>query len=386
MRNRRVLISGASIGGPALAYWLHRYGFDVTVVEKAPGLRRGGQEVDFKGPVHLAVLSRMGILDAVQQAHVPVENGRIVSASGRTIGIAPGAFAGGDINIARGKLVEILYGLTAGSCEYLFGDSLTSLSETKGGVDVTFARAAPRTFDLVVGADGIHSNVRALAFGPESDYVRYLGYQYVLAQLDTGDDEAMYNEPGRMAMLGGSKGPAFFVFASPPLSARDDVEAQKRQVMAAFASGRWRLPELMARLPDAREFYMDSISRVTLDRYTQGRVALVGDAGYGNSLGGFGTGLALVGAYVLAGELHRAGGDHEVAFARYERLLREYASVSQDVNGGRILAPRSWPGIVARNLLFSLLSRFGSLMKGVNRPATNILLDTYESASDGVRA
>lgn len=181
MRNLRVLISGASIAGPALAYWLQHYGCDVTVVEKAPEVRRGGQAIDFKGPIHLGVLRRMGILEAVEAAAIPSEDGLIVDAAGRRIGASPGAFIGGDINIPRGSLARILYERTAESVRYVFGDSITSLSQTPAGVDVTFSTGPDQTFDLVFGADGMHSNTRRLAFGPESDHVRNLGYYYALA-------------------------------------------------------------------------------------------------------------------------------------------------------------------------------------------------------------
>lgn len=381
MSTTRVLISGASVAGPTLAFWLHRYGFDVTVVEKAAGIRPGGQAVDFKGRIHKTVLERMGILDAVTLASVPDNDGAIVNSKGRKIGITPGAFSGGELNIPRGDLARILYDLTAETCNYMFGDSIASLTDTAYGVDVTFVHGAPSTFDIVIGADGIHSNVRKLAFGPESDYVTHLGYYYVLADLDAGDDDVFYNEPGRMAGLGGSKAPAFFVFASDKLpDVRDDVDAQKRQMIRAYSGGRWRLPELLAQIPSATEFYMDSISRVTTDRYATGRVALVGDSAYGNALGGFGTGLAIVGAYVLAGELSRAGEDYPTAFANYESKFRGYASVSRKVNAGRLLAPRSRMGIVGRNVLFTLLKLFGPLMKLVDKPATNVVLDNYAQA------
>lgn len=378
MKNSRILISGASIAGPALAFWLNRYGFDVTVVEKAAEVRTGGQAVDFKGPTHHEVLRKMGILDAVRRASVADHDGAIVNADGRRIGVVPGAFSGGEINIPRGDLARILYDLTAGHCEYLFGDSITALHESAGGVDVTFARAAPRAFDIVIGADGIHSNVRRLAFGPESDYVTHLGYSYVLADLDAGDDDVLYNEPGRMVGLGGSKAPAFFVFAADPLpDGRDDVAVQKQQMMAAYEGGRWRLPELLGKIPDATDFYMDSISRVTTDHYARGRIALVGDSAYGNALGGFGTGLAVVGAYVLAGELARAEGDFAVAFGRYEAKYRGYASVSQKINAGRLLAPKSRIGIIGRNLMFAALKVSGPLMKAFDSPAKKIVLENY---------
>jgi 2-polyprenyl-6-methoxyphenol hydroxylase-like FAD-dependent oxidoreductase len=382
MQNTSVLISGASIAGPALALWLSRYGFDVTVVEKAPALRPGGQAVDFKGVTHRTVLTRMGILDDVLRMQTGGQDGTVVDGAGRKLAVVPGEFSGGEIEIARGDLAQLLYERTATTCDYLFDDSITSLTETPGGVDVNFARSAPRTFDLVVGADGIHSNVRRLALGPESAFVSHLGYYYALADVDAGDEALLYGEPGRMAAIGGAKAPAFFVFASELLHYdRDDVEHQKKLVVDAYRGAGWRVPELLAQIPAAREFYLDSISRVTADRYSQGRVVLLGDAAYGNTLGGYGTGLAVVGAYVLAGELLRAGGDHRVAYARYEAKFRGYAKVSQQVSAGRLLAPKTRLGMRARNALFSVSFLFKPLMAVTERFATDIELDDYAAAS-----
>ena len=234
----------------------------------------------------------------------------------------------------------------------------------------------------VVGADGIHSNVRRLAFGPEPDYVRHLGYYYALAGGIGGDGEdAMYNEPGRMAASGGPKDPAWFVFASQSLDyERDDVEQQKRHLIEAYRGGSWRIPELMAAIPGARDFYMDSVSRVTMDQYSKGRVVLLGDAAYGNTLGGFGTGLAVVGAYVLAGGLHRANGDHTVAFAQYQKHMGKYAKVSQQVNAGKFLAPPTRFGTYVRNQMMSVATLFKGVMWLTDYFATDIKLEDYASS------
>lgn len=184
---------------------------------------------------------------------------------------------------------------------------------------VTVAHAAPRTVDLVVGADGIHSGVRGPAFGPEGEFVEQTGYHYALVDVGlstTSGSGELYSEPGRTAAIDSEKASAFFVFRSPGLIYdRDDVEQQKAVLAAAFDGGGWRLPELVAALPRAASVYLDSISRVSVDRWSRGRVVLLGDAAHGAPLGGFGTGLAIVGASVLAGELLAAGGDFRVASA-----------------------------------------------------------------------
>ncbi|MEW9533870.1 FAD-dependent monooxygenase [Microbispora sp. NPDC049125] len=381
MKNTSVLISGASIGGPALAYWLARYGFAVTVVEKAPHLRPGGQAVDFKGETHRTVLRRMGILDDVRRLQTGGTDIEVVDAGGRRLTVIPGEFTGGEIEILRGDLARLLYDRSAAAgCEYVFGDSITSLTETAGGVHVTFERGAPRTFDLVVGADGIHSNVRRLAFGPEADYVRFLGYHYALADVPGTFWQVakMYNEPGRMVSAGGSKASAFFVFASPPLDYdRYDTEGMKKAVIDAYAGMGWQTQAVIDAIRDADDFYLDSISQVRIDRYSSGRVVLLGDAAYGNTLGGFGTGLAVVGAYVLAGELAEAGGDHRVAFQRYEEAFRGYAKIARNANAGPFLAPRTRLRIRARNAMFRYGFILRAMLKMTDRFATNITLKDY---------
>ncbi|MFJ1759889.1 FAD-dependent monooxygenase [Amycolatopsis sp. NPDC088138] len=383
MKNLKVLISGASIAGPALAYWLHRYGCSVTVVERAASVRPGGQAVDFKGPTHRTVLERMGILEEVRKRATGGQDQTVIDAGGRPQAVIPGEFTGGEIEIRRGDLAELLYERTAADCEYVFGDTITSLTETAEGVAVTFANAAPRTFDLVVGADGIHSNVRRLAFGPEQDYVKFLGHYYALAELGEqvdGGEAVMYNEPGRMAAVGGPKASAFFVFASPELDYdRTDIERQRKLLIDAYRGVGWQVPDLLTKVPQAREFYLDSLARVTIDHYSRGRVVLLGDAAYGNTLGGFGTGLAIVGAYVLAGELLAAGGDHLAAFARYEEQFRSYAKISQRASAGPFLAPPSRLRIKMRDWTFKSRILLRMMLKATDNFATDIELKDYTS-------
>ncbi|MET7299679.1 FAD-dependent monooxygenase [Embleya sp. NPDC005575] len=387
---KNVLISGASIAGPALAYWLHRYGYEVTVVERAPELRPGGQAVDFRGEVHMTVLRRMGILDEIARHRTDAGRLRVVDAAGDDLVALPASFAGGEVEIQRGDLARILFDLTKDDVEYVFDDSIASLTETAAGVDVTFERAAPRSFDLVVGADGLHSNVRGLVFGEESRFVRESGYRVALFEaperLGVGPDSMLYSEPGRgLAVFPTRAGRAnvMCVYADAGAGAdRRDVEAQKRAVAATYADLGWRTEELMADLAGADTFYADSIGMVVMDSWTKGRVALLGDAGYGATCGGMGTGLAIVCAYVLAGELAAADGDHRTAFAAYERAVGKFTKACRQVAGGvgGFFAPMTAGRIKRRTRIYRILTagpflRF--LNKMTTKAATSITLVDY---------
>jgi 2-polyprenyl-6-methoxyphenol hydroxylase-like FAD-dependent oxidoreductase len=381
-----VLISGASIAGPALAYWLNRYGFDVTVVERAPELRRGGQAVDFKGRTHLTVLERMGILDEVRRRRTGTTDTVYVDQDGKQLALISGEFTGGDLEILRGDLSEILYERTAADCEYVFGDSISALVDTEDGVEVTFEHGPARTFDLVIGADGIHSRVRKLAFGPEQKFVKHLGHYYCVAGASpwSGDGSRErqvahgHNVPGRLAVTGGSKAQQLYMFASPELDyRRDDTRAQRDILRNAYAGVQWQVPRMLDEMETFDDFYLDSLSQVRLNgRYSKGRVALVGDSAYGNTLGGFGTGLAIVGAYVLAGELAVAQGNHVEAFAQYDEIMKRYAKIAGNSNAGRFLAPRTATGIKLRNWFVG--SRMFQLMiKYSDKAANDIDLRDY---------
>src|ERR1700685_2159522 len=387
MRVTTVLISGASIAAPPLASWLDRSGFRVTVVEKAPALRPGGQAVDFKGRTPRTVLERMGVWDEIRQRRTGRFDTVYLDASGRELAVMTGEFTGGDVEILRGDLAPILYERTAARCEYRFGDSITALTETADGVQAEFKHGTAQTFDLVVAADGIHSRVRRLTFGPEREYVRHLGYYYCVAGAPGFGHDARrperltaraWNAPGRMAARGGSKGSHLYLFASAELDrAWGDVAAQRRLIPQQFAGRGGEVPSMLAELESLDDFYLDAIAQVQMKgRYTSGRVALVGDAGYGNTLGGFGTGLAVVGAYVLAGELAVADGDHQVAYARYDEIMRRYAKIAGNSNAGRFMAPRTAWGIRGRNWLLGSRA-FGLMMKYGDKATNDIDLADY---------
>ncbi|MFD3537257.1 FAD-dependent monooxygenase [Streptomyces sp. NPDC058664] len=348
---KTVLISGASIAGPALALWLHRYGFTPTVVERAPELRTGGYKVDIRGTA-IEVCRRMGILDEVRADSTDMRGGSYVDENGRTIGELPADIFGGrveeDDEIMRGELARILYDRTRDDVEYLFGDSIAELAEDTedtGGVTVTFESGTVRRFDLVVGADGLHSNTRRLAFGPEERFKRHLGAYVSIftAPNHLGLDrwETYHALPGKLVCVYSSAGETdaknLFVFSSPEELPHDhrDVAAQKRLLTGAFGGDGWEIPRLLGHAADADDFYLDSISLVEMDRWSKGRVVLLGDAAHCSSpASGQGTGLALTGAYVLAGELARAGGDHTVAFARYEARMRPGVEQNQRMAEG----------------------------------------------------
>jgi 2-polyprenyl-6-methoxyphenol hydroxylase-like FAD-dependent oxidoreductase len=395
MSTKTVLISGASVAGPALAYWLDRYGFQVTVVERAATLRPGGQAIDFKGRTQLTVLERMGVREEIFRRQTGRADIQFLDASGRQLAVMTGEFLGGDVEILRGDLAAVFYERTADHCEYLFGDSIATLTETADGVYAEFENAPARTFDLVVGCDGVHSAVRRLAFGPERDYVRHLGYYYAVAGAPAWGMQAdrpqrgiahACNAPGRLAVKGGSKASHLYVFAAPQLDYdRHDVAAQRRRVMEQFAAVGGEVPGMLAELAGLDDFYLDSMSQVRMKgQYTTGRIALAGDSAYGNTLGGVGTGLAVVGAYVLAGELAAAGGDHTVAYARYNEIMRRYAKIAGQSNAGRFLAPRTALGIRARNWFLGSRA-FDLMLKYTDHAANDIELQDYPSLVSAAR-
>ncbi len=388
LRGSRILISGAGVARPALACWLGRYGADVTVVEVAPALRASGFAVNFRGPTHLDVLRKMGVLDELRQIQTHAGAMSCVDEHSREIFRLPAEFAGGDIEVYRRDLSGVLYEHSAGRAEYLFGDSITNLDQADDVVHVDFARSASRTVDLVIGADGLHSGVRRLALGAESRFVRHLGF-YLAGwdlpnDLNAGPTPQQYNVPGRMASICADlrhpdRALAFVVFASPRLDYDwHNVEQHKKVITDRFSGLRWHVPQLLDGLHDAPDVYFDSVSRVTVPRWSAGRVVLLGDAAWGVTLGGMGVGTGIVGAYVLAGELAAAGGDHRSALSGYEHRMRGYAARWQrSANPGQFLAPPTATRLWMRNTMFKsrLIQRL--LVASTQSLATDVDLPDY---------
>jgi 2-polyprenyl-6-methoxyphenol hydroxylase-like FAD-dependent oxidoreductase len=358
----------------------------VTVVERARGLREGGYAVDFRGPAHMDTLARMGVLDDLRALETGGGAMRFVDAANRTQLFLPAEFAGGELEVRRADLTRVLYEHSKDRVHYMFGDTIRGLAQHADRAEVTFESAPPKSYDFVFGADGIHSNIRRLAF-PGQEFERPLGYCIASwdADIAAPDDEAVCcNRPGRMlgtqpAARGGTAG-VWAMFVTPKAGVdRRDSAAQRRLLRELYAGMGWRAGELLATLDDADDLYFNSLSRARVPQWSTGRVALVGDAAGGTSIGGMGTGTAIVGAYVLAGELLATPDDHAGAFRRYQARVAPYAeaSSSNGESSGKFLAPASALGLALRNAMFGFPPIKNWMIREANRTGTDITLPEY---------
>ena len=365
-----VLISGASVAGTTLAYWLAQHGFSVTVVERHRGLREGGQAIDVRGPA-LEVLDKMGLLAAAQDRKTNIRGSSMVDADGNEVSRDTEATPTGglidnpDIELLRDDLVQLLYKATQNSAEYLFDDTIVALENRGPGVDVTFENTPARTFDLVIGADGLHSNVRGLVFGPEERFVKRLGTFAAIFTVPNFLDLDHWQQwhYGETSMAGiysarsNTEARAMLGFMDPELHIDyRDTEAQFAEVERRIAGDGWVRPRLLEMMRNAHDFYFDEMSQIVMDHWSIGRVALVGDAAYCCSpLSGQGTSVALLGAYILAGELKAATYDgwvdHGAAFTNYFREFRDYTVRTQflatdNIPGGAPISQEQFEAIV----------------------------------------
>lgn len=369
----QIAIVGAGIGGPTLAYWLSHYGHQPTLIEKAPRLRTDGYVVDFWGGGY-TVAERMGLTADLHAAGYAIREVRLVDRHSRRVGgfsaeLFRRGLDGRFVSIPRGDLAAMIYRSIEHRAETLFSESVSAVTQDDSGVRVALERGGSRRFDLLIGAGGIHSPVRDLVFGPESEFARDLGYRVAAFEAEgyRPRDELVYlayTMPGRMVArfaMRDEKTLFLFVFAGEYTGGPDprDVSQVKEALHHVFGDAGWECPEILRRLDGASDVYFDRASQIVMDHWSNGRVALIGDAAAAVSLlAGEGAGLAMVQAYLLAGELNRADGDHQDAFGRYERRLRPIVEARQRSarEFAAMFAPKTALGLWTRNLASRLLN------------------------------
>jgi 2-polyprenyl-6-methoxyphenol hydroxylase-like FAD-dependent oxidoreductase len=371
MNNRNILVSGAGIAGTALAFWLKKFGFNPTIIEVAPKLREGGYAIDFMGAGY-DVAAKMGIISSLEEADLNISKLSFVDANDKERGSMnyrkiKEVMHNRALTLLRSDLAKVIYNSLDKDIEIILGDSINTIEQDHEKLVVTFQSGLTRTFDLLVGADGLHSNVRNLVFGNESQFEKYYGYYTSSFTLNNfsypGSTFSMYNVPYKQVAVYSynQKTIAFFVFTSPEkLSySHHDIAKQKQILKTEFMNSGWRCPELISKIDSTTDFYFDSISQIKMETWSKGRVALVGDACYCPSLlSGKGSTLAIVGAYILAGELKQANGDYKIAFEQYQNIFKPFMSKKQKAaqSFAKSFVPKSNFGIWLRNFVFQMMS------------------------------
>jgi 2-polyprenyl-6-methoxyphenol hydroxylase-like FAD-dependent oxidoreductase len=399
MRSKKVLISGASIAGPTLAFWLNKYGFEVTVVERSPSLRLGGQNIDVRDAAR-TIAEKMGIADAILAANTGELGLQFIDSENRIRASFPAGDADsftGEMEIIRGDLVSILYDRTKNDVSYIFGKYITAIDDNNAGVSVSYSDGQQADFDLVVAADGVRSKTRDLMFGNEAE-LKFIGlYNVYLTIPKTKADTnwaRWYNAPGsRVLMLRpdneGSTRASFSFLSSEKSYQKLFRPEQKNFLTDKLADAGWEAPRLSEAIADSDDFYFDAVSQVKAPRWFNGRLAMIGDAAYcPTPISGMGTSLAIIGAYVLAGELSQ-NEDHLKAFEAFEAKLRPYVKSVQNLPPGApwIVHPKSkWgvnvlntlAGIVASGVVQRVLKVFKS--KKTEPEKSDYVLPDYEKA------
>ena len=372
MDNKNILISGAGIAGTTLAFWPKKFGFNPTIIENSPALREGGHAIDFMG-AGFDVAEKMKIIPALKAVDINFSKLVFVDSNDKERGSMnyqkiKNFLNGRAFTLFRSDLAKVIYQNIDKDVEIIFGDTITKIDQNEQEISVSFKNGTTRNFDLLVGADGLHSNVRKLVFGNESQFEKYYGYytsSFTIDNFSIGNNAfSMYNVPYKQVAVfskSGNSTTTFFIFASPEkLSYQHyDIERQKQILKSEFENCGWKCPELLSKIDSTTDFYFDYVSQIKMDNWYKGRVALVGDAGYCPSLlSGKGSTLAMVGAYILAGELKQANGNYKTAFERYEILFKPFMVKKQKSaqSFAKSFVPKSNFGIWLRNKLFKLMS------------------------------
>jgi len=372
MDNKNILISGAGIAGTTLAFWLKKFGFNPTIIEVSPKLREGGYAIDFMGAGY-NVAEKMGILPALEKADIDISKVAFVDKNNKEKGSMnyrkiKKLMNNRAITLLRSDLAKVIYENLNKDVEIIFGDTIEKIEQDKDDVTVTFRSGKNRSFDLLAGADGLHSNVRNLIFGSETQFEKYYGYytsSYTLENYSyEGRAFSMCNVPGKQVAVyaySDNRTATLFVFASPERLKYDhhDVEKQKQFLKDEFMNIGWKCPEILSKIDSSSDFYFDPISQIKMDNWSKGRITLVGDAcDCPSLLSGKGSTLAMVGAYILAGELRLANGNYETAFKQYEDIFKPFISKKQKSAQGfaKSFVPKSNFGIWVRNQALKLMS------------------------------
>ncbi len=362
----KIAINGVGIAGPALAHWLHRTGHEPTLIEQAPRLRTGGYMIDFWG-VGYTIAERMGVLPEVLKAGYSFKELRLLDKNGRKVGGFPTdvfqRMAGGRFTtLPRGDLAATIYRTIENRVETLFDNGISGIEEGDSGVRVVLEHGSPREFDLVVGADGLHSRVRQLVFGPEDQFERQLGYRVATFEVEgyRPRDELVYAAralPGRQCArisLRDDRSIFLFVFRAGLMTKPEPSNlAETRAILRdVFRDVGWESPQILRAMEEVGDIYFDRVSQIRMETWSKGRVILIGDAASAVSLlAGEGTGLAMTEGYVLAGELHRTGGDYSAAFRNHENRLRVFVEGKQKAaeDFASSFVPKTPVGIWLRN-------------------------------------
>jgi 2-polyprenyl-6-methoxyphenol hydroxylase-like FAD-dependent oxidoreductase len=363
---KSVLISGASIAGLTMAYWMNHYGYKVTVVEIGPEPRRGGTPIDVRGDA-LDCAKRMGILNAIKAAKLPTKGLKFMNAQNEVQGIMLVEEIGAirpadDTEIRRDDLVDILYARVKDNIVYKFSNRIVALEQGAENVKVTFNDGTTGTYDFVIGADGIHSGVRKLTFGEEEQFTHFLNYYFSVfttdGRLGQKNYAHMYNTPTNMATIyfyNADFADTLLAFRSPHKITidRHNIQEQKKIVIDAFSGIGWKVPQILEELKKADSFYLDQGCQIKMPSWTKGRIALIGDAGYAPAFPtGMGSTLAIHGATVLADAMAE-NEDHEIAFKKYNEVFRPVVEQLQATvyDGISFVLPDTEEKIDARNEL-----------------------------------
>jgi 2-polyprenyl-6-methoxyphenol hydroxylase-like FAD-dependent oxidoreductase len=373
MHNGSVLVSGAGVAGLAVAYWLGRYGFKSTLIGRSPRFEPGEYLLDLSGRGY-DVAEKMGLLSDLESRGYHLREFLFVDAGGHRVGevneeVISSITHDRYISIPHNELARLLYQKTETHCEMLFDDSITCIEPEQGSIRVSFVNRQPRLFDLLIGADGLHSPVRKLVFGNESQFTKFLGYAVAVFEVKgyRPRDEGIcvsFTTPGKQVARFALRDDhtMFWLVFSPdrPVQMNAlDMESQKKLIHAEFDREGWECPHILAALDNCTHVHFDNVSQIRMNTWSSGRAVLVGDAAFGSSiLAEQGSELALIGAYVLAGELAKAEEVPELGFENYERLLRSFVMDQQELAEQfiHLLVPKTLVGLLLRNQLTKAIS------------------------------